>query len=55
VAFGTLVGPSAAGFAFDFSHSYMLPILLSAGANIVAAIIVTATSGVAVSKTALQR
>jgi MFS family permease len=55
VAFGTLVGPSAAGFAFDFSHSYTLPILLSAAANIVAAIIVAATSGVAAGKTVLQR
>ncbi len=28
VALGTLIGPSAAGFAFDFSHRYMLlPIL----------------------------
>jgi MFS family permease len=43
VAFGTLVGPSAAGFAFDISHSYTLPILASAGANIIAAIIVAAT------------
>ena len=24
VAFGTLIGPSAAGFAFDFSHNYTL-------------------------------
>ena len=40
VAFGTLIGPSAAGFAFDLSHSYTLPILASAAANIVAAIIV---------------
>jgi MFS family permease len=40
VAFGTLVGPSAAGFAFDFSHSYTVPILVSACANIVAVIIV---------------
>lgn len=40
VAFGTLVGPSAAGFAYDSSHSYALPILLSAAANIVAALIV---------------
>jgi MFS family permease len=55
VAFGTLVGPSAAGFAFDFSHSYTLPILLSAGANIVAAVIVAATSSVAARKTELQR
>jgi MFS transporter, OFA family, oxalate/formate antiporter len=39
VAFGTLIGPSAAGFAFDLSHSYTAPILASAGANICAAII----------------
>ncbi len=37
VAFGALVGPSAAGFAFDVSHSYLLPILASVGANVVAA------------------
>jgi MFS family permease len=48
VAFGTLIGPSAAGFAFDLSHSYTLPILASAGANIVAAAIVAATSRTAV-------
>jgi predicted MFS family arabinose efflux permease len=47
VAFGTLIGPSAAGFAFDLSHSYTLPILASAAANIVAAVIVAATSKVA--------
>lgn len=47
VAFGTLIGPSAAGFAFDLSHSYTLPILLGAGANIAAAMIVAATSKVA--------
>jgi MFS family permease len=46
VAFGTLIGPSAAGFAFDVSRSYTLPILASAGANIVAAAIVAATSRV---------
>src|SRR5476649_2929491 len=40
VAFGTLIGPSAAGFAFDLTHNYTLPILASAGANVVAAIIV---------------
>ena len=44
VAFGTLIGPSAAGFAFDLNHSYRLPILASAGANVAAAIIVAATS-----------
>lgn len=37
VAIGTLVGPSAAGFAFDLSRSYMLPIVASIGANLVAA------------------
>jgi MFS family permease len=45
VAFGTLVGPSAAGFAFDFSHSYTVPILASAGASILAAIIVATIPG----------
>jgi MFS family permease len=43
VAFGTLIGPSAAGFAFDLSHSYTVPILVSAAVNIIAAIIVAAT------------
>ena len=37
VAFGTLIGPTAAGFAFDVSHSYTLPILAGVGANIIAA------------------
>ena len=40
VAFGTLIGPAAAGFIYDFSHSYGLPISASAGADIVAAIII---------------
>jgi MFS family permease len=44
VAFGTLIGPSAAGFAFDLSHSYTLPILASVVANIIAAVIVAVTS-----------
>jgi MFS family permease len=44
VAFGTLIGPSAAGFAFDLSHSYTLPILASAGANVLAAAIVAAAA-----------
>ena len=39
-AVGTLIGPSAAGFAFDLSHSYELPIIASAAANVVAAVIV---------------
>ena len=44
VAFGTLIGPSAAGFAFDLSHSYTLPILLSTVAYAVAAAVLAATS-----------
>jgi MFS transporter, OFA family, oxalate/formate antiporter len=48
VAFGTLIGPSAAGFAFDLSHSYLLPILASVVANIIAAGIVAGTSKVRV-------
>jgi MFS family permease len=47
VAFGTLIGPSVAGFAFDLSHSYTLPILAGAGANIIAAAIVAAMSKLA--------
>jgi MFS transporter, OFA family, oxalate/formate antiporter len=43
-AFGTLIGPSAAGFAFDVSHSYTLPILVSLGANFAAAAILAATA-----------
>ena len=39
VGFGALVGPSAAGFAFDLSHSYLVPILVSVGVNLVAAVI----------------
>lgn len=40
VAFGTLIGPSAAGFAYDFAHSYLLPIIVSVVTNMVAAAIV---------------
>lgn len=39
VAFGTLVGPSAAGFAFDATHSYLPAILGGAAANLLAALI----------------
>jgi predicted MFS family arabinose efflux permease len=42
VALGTLIGPSAAGFAFDLTHDYSLPILASLVANVVAALIVAA-------------
>ncbi|MFL6713560.1 MAG: MFS transporter, partial [Sulfurifustis sp.] len=40
VAFGTLIGPSAAGFAFDISHSYTVPIVASIAANLIASVIV---------------
>jgi MFS family permease len=40
VAFGTLIGPSAAGFAFDLEKSYALPILGSVCADLIAAGIV---------------
>jgi MFS family permease len=38
---GTLLGPSAAGFAYDLSHSYTLPILASIGGNLIAAALMT--------------
>ena len=44
VGFGTLIGPSAAGFAFDATHSYALPILASVGANAIAAAIIAVTA-----------
>lgn len=44
VAIGTLLGPAAAGFLFDFSGSYSMPILISAGTNALAAIIAWATA-----------
>ena len=44
VGFGALVGPSAAGFAFDLSHSYLVPILASVGVNVVAAGITASAS-----------
>ena len=46
---GTLIGPSAAGFAFDFSHT--LPILLSIGGNVIAAVIMAVTSRVSIEDT----
>ncbi|GLU35140.1 MFS transporter [Trinickia caryophylli] len=44
VAIGTLVGPSAAGFAFDKTHSYVLPVALSALGNAAAGAIAFATN-----------
>lgn len=52
VGFGALMGPSAAGFAFDLSQSYLVPILVSVGVNVVAAGI--AASALRTSKESLQ-
>jgi MFS transporter, OFA family, oxalate/formate antiporter len=49
VAFGTLVGPSAAGFVFDMTHSYTIPIMAGACANAIAAAIVMRASGSTIS------
>jgi MFS family permease len=38
VGIGSLVGPTLAGVAFDLHHSYTLPILVSAGANLLAVV-----------------
>ena len=45
VAIGTLVGPSAAGFMFDASHSYFVPIAASAIANAVASALRSSRQG----------
>jgi MFS family permease len=52
VAFGTLVGPSAAGFVFDVSHSYTLPILCSVATNAIAALIIAGMQRAAAKLTA---
>jgi MFS family permease len=39
VALGTLVGPTAAGYAYDLEHSYNLPIAASVAVNVAAAAI----------------
>lgn len=39
VAFGTLIGPVAAGYAYDLGGSYALPIIAAAAGNILAAAI----------------
>ncbi|MEJ8847593.1 MFS transporter [Variovorax rhizosphaerae] len=44
VAVGTLVGPTAAGYIFDATHSYSLVIVASIGGNLVAAAIMWAVS-----------
>lgn len=44
VAFGTLIGPSAAGYAFDLVHSYTLPIFASVCTSLIAAGIIAGTA-----------
>jgi MFS transporter, OFA family, oxalate/formate antiporter len=39
VAFGTLIGPTAAGFLFDMTSSYLWPILAAVAANLAAALV----------------
>jgi MFS family permease len=43
VAFGTLIGPAAAGFVYDAGGGYLMPILASAAANAIAFAIVATT------------
>ncbi|EDT41688.1 hypothetical protein BamMEX5DRAFT_2551 [Burkholderia ambifaria MEX-5] len=43
VAFGTLIGPAAAGFIYDAGGGYLVPILASATANAIAFAIVAVT------------
>jgi MFS family permease len=54
-AFGTLIGPSAAGFAFDLSHSYMLPILASFAAFVIATAVLATTIKMSAEAPALRR
>jgi MFS family permease len=55
VAFGTLVGPRAAGSVFDTTHSYAVPIVASACANAIAAAVVMLTCGSTVSSPAARK
>ncbi len=50
VAFGTLIGPTAAGFAYDVTGSYTLPIASAIAANVVAAAIVASNARMTVSR-----
>ncbi|KUZ15202.1 MFS transporter permease [Burkholderia diffusa] len=55
VAFGTLIGPAAAGFIYDAGGGYLMPILASAAANAIAFAIVAATSRAPVAARAAGR
>ncbi len=45
VALGTLVGPTAAGFAYDLSQDYTLAILASIAVNVIAAVLIAGMKG----------
>ncbi|KWF39902.1 MFS transporter permease [Burkholderia diffusa] len=55
VAFGTLIGPAAAGFIYDAGGGYLMPILASAIANAIAFAIVAATGRAPVAARAAGR
>ncbi|KVH44995.1 MFS transporter [Burkholderia diffusa] len=55
VAFGTLIGPAAAGFIYDAGGGYLMPILASATANAIAFAIVAATGRAPVAARAAGR
>ncbi|WP_322027775.1 MFS transporter [Burkholderia sp. BCC1977] len=55
VAFGTLIGPAAAGFIYDAGGGYLMPILASAAANAIAFAIVATTGRAPVAARAAGR
>ncbi|KVG30975.1 MFS transporter [Burkholderia diffusa] len=55
VAFGTLIGPAAAGFIYDAGGGYLMPILASAAANAIAFAIVAASGRAPVAARAAGR
>ncbi|RKU03077.1 MFS transporter [Burkholderia sp. Nafp2/4-1b] len=55
VAFGTLIGPAAAGFIYDAGGGYLVPILASAAANAIAFAIVATTGRAPVAARAAGR
>jgi len=44
VGVGALIGPAAAGFAFDLTRNYTMPIVASICGNIIAAVVMAATA-----------
>ncbi|WP_321911798.1 MFS transporter [Burkholderia cepacia] len=54
VAFGTLIGPTAAGFIYDAGGGYLVPILASAAANAIAFAIVATTGRAPVAARAVR-